>query len=309
MRVLFDATPLQTGHRHRGIGAYARHLLQALLAVDRETEYLLVAHPGPPLGLDLAAARARLITLPRPSLGRLTAFVTHQALLPAVFLRVRADLFHSPGFTAAFSVPGIPWRCPMPLVVTLHDFIPLHVPALSLHKPVNRAWYAWQRRLARRAAALICVSEATRQEALRYVGAAADRLVVVHEGVDRRVFRPRGLTERPGEGLPAALPSTARPYILFVGGDYPNKNRPAALAAFSRIVQATTLPHHLVLVGPDHTSAPELAERYPGLDLRRVHRLAEVTGGELAALYRQADAFLFPSTHEGFGLPLLEAMA
>lgn len=309
MRVLFDATPLQTGHRDRGIGAYARHLLQALFAVDRETEYLLIAHPDPPLALDFGAARTRLIPLPRPNVGRLTAFVTHQALLPALLLRVQADLFHSPGFTAAFSVPGIPWLCPMPLVVTLHDFIPLHLPALSLHKPINRAWYAWQRRLARRATALICVSEATRQEALRFVAPPAERLVVVHEGVDRRVFRPRAPTERPGDGLPTALSSAARPYILFVGGDYANKNRPAALAAFSRLVQATVLPHHLVLVGPDRASAAELAQRYPGLDLRRVHRLPHVTQAELAALYRHADAFLFPSTHEGFGLPLLEAMA
>lgn len=305
MRILIDATPLQTGHRQRGVGTYTRELLRALLALDRENEYRLLAHPdgGQPAGPlpDLAPlpANASLVTLPRPELGRLSSFASHQVALPVLLARLRADLFHSPGFVAAFSVPGVPWRCPLPLVVTLHDFIPLHVPALFNNKAINRWWYRQQMRRASRASRLICVSQATRQDALRFMGVTPERCAVIYEGVDRALFHP--------ETVP--LPSIQAPYVLFIGGDYPNKNRPAALAAFARLTQTTDLPHDLVLVGHDFTGDEELARRYPGLDLRRLRRIQHVSQAELARLYRQADLFLFPSTCEGFGLPVLEAMA
>lgn len=301
MRILIDATPLQTGHQARGVGTYTRELLRALLALDDDNDYRLVVHPdtAPLAALGPLPANASLVTLPRPQLGRLTGFVTHQLALPALLARQQADIFHTPGFVAAFSVPGVPWRCPLPLVVTLHDFLPLHVPALFNDKIVNRWWYRQQMRLARRASQLICVSQATRQDALRVLGVAPERCTVVYEGVDREVFYPE----------PSLLPATEAPYVLFVGGDYPNKNRPAALAAFARLIQGSTLPHHLLLVGQDTTPNEELARRYPGLDLRRVRRLQQVSQAELARLYREADLFLFPSTCEGFGLPVLEAMA
>lgn len=305
MRILFDATPLQTGHRTRGVGTYTRELLRALLALDRENEYLLLAHPdsGQPAGplpeLAPLPPNARLLALPRPPLGRLTAFATHQLWLPALLARQQADIFHAPGFVAAFSVPGVPWRCPLPLVVTLHDFIPLHVPALFNDKAVNRWWYRQQMRLAGRASRLICVSQATRDDALRFMGAAPERCTVVYEGVDRARFHPVDEPELDSE----------TPYVLFVGGDYPNKNRTAALAAFARLAQSTRLPHRLVLVGQDATPDAALARRHPGLDQARVRRMQQVDQAELARLYRQADLFLFPSTCEGFGLPVLEAMA
>ena len=151
MRVLIDATPLQTGHRQRGVGTYTRELLRALLAIDGETEYRLVVHPcaqgaasddtvdrwnqevGGAAGplLDHVPANVSLAILPRPSVGRLTGVASHQLCCRRSCSSEHADLFHSPGFVAAFSVPGVPWHCPQPLVLTLHDFIPLHVPELS----------------------------------------------------------------------------------------------------------------------------------------------------------------------------------
>ncbi len=121
----------------------------------------------------------------------------------------------------------------------------------------------------------------------------------MHEGVDRAVFYP----------LPVDAPPADPPFILFVGGDFPNKNRPVALAAFARLIEQNSLPHRLVLVGADLTPDAELARRYPRLDMTRVERVTQLSQPELARLYRTADVFLFPSTCEGFGLPVLEAMA
>ena len=305
MRILFDATPLQTGHRARGIGTYTRELLRALLALDSDNDYLLVVHGGETelcrdLALSSLPARVALLSLPKPPLGRFTGFASHQAALPLLLRQQKADLFHVPGFVAAFSVPGIPWRVSQPLVVTLHDFLPLRMPELFNDKAINRIWYARQMAAARRAARLICVSQATRADAIEMLAAPADRCVVVHEGVDREVFHPAS-----GSSVTAA----AWPFILFVGGSFANKNRQGALAAFVRLVSASTLPHHLVLVGQDDLPDAALAAAYPGLDVRRVHRLAAVSQDELARLFRDADLFLFPSLSEGFGLPVLEAMA
>lgn len=305
MRILFDATPLQTGHRTRGIGTYTRELLRALLALDRENDFLLVVHGGETqlcrdLTLSSLPPNVTLLSLPRPPLGRLTGFASHQAALPLLLARQQADLFHAPGFVAAFSVPGIPWRVPQPLVVTLHDFLPLRMPELFNDKAINRVWYARQMAAARQAARLICVSQATRVDAIDLLAAPADRCVVVHEGVDRAAFHP---------AMPDSQPASDPPFILFVGGSFANKNRQGALAAFARLTNATTLPHHLVLVGQDDLPDAALAAAHPGLDVRRVRRLAGLSQGELAQFYRAADLFLFPSLSEGFGLPVLEAMA
>ena len=310
MRILIDATPLQTGHRGRGVGTYTRELLRGLLALPATHDYGLIVHPAaagqtsPVAELEPLPPHARLIYLPRPALGRFSAAASHQIFLPRLLAAEAADVFHAPGFVAAFSVPGLPPRSPQRLVVTLHDFLPLRVPALFSGKRLNRWWYRVQRARAAQADHLICVSEATRQDALAFLpGAVAARCTVIHEGVDPAVFHP----PRPGDPAPPLPPDA--PYILFVGGEYANKNRPAALAAFARLAQSTSLPHSLALVGRDDTPPAVWAQRIPGLDLSRIHWIAGASQAELAALYRGASLFVFPSTSEGFGLPVLEAMS
>lgn len=303
MHIFIDATPVQSGHRERGIGTYTRELLRALLAWDRTNRYSLLAYADAQQELAAALgalpANATLIFLPRPPLGRWSSFFSHQIALPRLLAHRQADLFHAPGFVAAFSVAAPPWRCPQPLVITLHDLLPLHLPALYNGKALNRWWYQRQMQRARRAAHLICVSEATRHDAVALMGAEAARCSVVYEGVDRQRFYPAS---------PPPI-ADASPFILFVGGNYPHKNRTAALAAFARLCQTGTLPHRLLLVGPDEQSEAELAQRFPQLDLSRIERRQRAEADELATLYRQADLFLFPSVLEGFGLPVLEAMA
>ncbi|NOZ29660.1 MAG: glycosyltransferase family 4 protein [Chloroflexi bacterium] len=295
MRIVLDITPLDTGHRTRGVGTYMRGLLQGLQALNPPHEWILIAHtPSVQIARPMGA---RIIPLPRPRLGRLTALVTHQILMPIVLSRLDADLVHFPGISAHLSVTGVPWRVPLPFVVTVHDFTPLHMPELLHGRRVNHWWYARQRRWARRAERLICVSRATRDDAVRFLDVPATRCTVIYEGVDTRRFHP------------ADAPRPDPPFILFVGGDFPNKNRDAALQAFARLTRETDLPHRLVLVGPNRRDDAELAARYPGLDLARVTRVPHLAPQELAARYRQADLFLFPSRHEGFGLPVLEAMA
>ncbi|HEY65426.1 MAG TPA: glycosyltransferase family 4 protein [Caldilineae bacterium] len=295
MRILLDVTPLDTGHSARGIGTYVRGLLQGLRALDTPHTWILITHA--PDALPERPSRSVVIRLPRPPLGRLTAFVTHQILMPLWLLRSGADLAHFPGISAHFSVTGLPWRVPLPFVVTLHDFTPLHMPELLHGKRINHWWYARQRSWARWARRWICVSQATRDDAVRFLNVPSERCVVIYEGVDTSLFHP------------ALEPRPDPPIILFVGGDFPNKNRHAVLTAFSRLCQETDLPHRLVLIGPDARDERHLANAYPGLDPSRITCIPSVDRGTLARYFRRADLFVFPSRHEGFGLPVLEAMA
>ncbi len=295
MRIALDVTPLDTGHRTRGVGTYVRGLLSGLKKLDTAHTWLLITHA--PSRLAGLPAHFRPIRLPRPALGRLTAFATHQILMPLLLTRLQADLVHFPGLSAHFSVTGLPWRVPGPFAVTIHDFTPLHIPALMHGKRINAWWYAQQRALARQAAWLICVSQATLDDAIRLLRVPPARCVVIYEGVDTSLFHP-------GDGQKADPP-----FILFIGGDLPNKNQAAVLQAFARLCRETELPHRLVLVGQQAEGNIEHQISALRIEPARVKIILQLSIDELAARYREADLLVFPSRHEGFGLPVLEAMA
>lgn len=295
MRIVFDATPLDTGHSARGIGTYVSGLIQGLRGIDSPHEWLLLSHR--PERQRARWPEAHWVKVPNVNARRLGALISHQIVLPWLLRQLPCDLIHFPSISAHLSVTGLPWHRPTPYVVTIHDLIPLHFPELARAGAINRAWYALQRRWAAAASAVICVSQATREDATKVGGIPGEKCRVVYEGVDLTRFHP------------ATARNEGPPYILFIGGDYPNKNRAAVYRAFERLCQETRLPHRLVLIGPEKQTDQELAARHPGLDLSRVSRIPYVPPDELARRLRLADVFVFPSRYEGFGLPVLEAMA
>jgi glycosyltransferase involved in cell wall biosynthesis len=184
-------------------------------------------------------------------------------------------------------------------VLTLHEAEPF-MPATQIPKALLLWWRVTRRLSVRRASRILTVSEAARQDLVRYMRVCGSRIHVVHLGVDLERFS----REQP----PASAQVESRPYLLWVGRPYPRKDLNTLLGAFARLAE-TGRPERLVLVGPPGWKESELRQTIrrsfkPGRVLR-----SPPAWDELPAWYANASAFVFPSRQETFGLPVLEAMA
>jgi len=204
----------------------------------------------------------------------------------------RPAVFFSPGF-----VPPAPIgrRSAVPIVFTIHDLIHLEIAGES--GVARRAYYRHVvAPAARRAAAVLTVSNDARQRIVERMGADPQRVVVVGNGVSA-AFRPDGPTHH-----------MSGRYLLYIGNHRPHKNVPALLAAMSRLC-ADPAMHDLSLLmsGDPQPMTVRLAERSGIGD--RLAFTGPLDDEELAARYRGAQVLVMPSRQEGFGLPVLEAMA
>ena len=280
-----------------GIGRYTARLATLLprLCPDTEVVGVVARHPteaveGLTRQLGLAR-RPEVMPLPRPLLYDAWN-VLGRPRLPA-----GADVVHAPSL-------AVPPAGGAALVVTVHD-------AASLVHPETysrRGRWFHSRGLAaaaRRADLVVTPSRAAAEEVCAHSDIAPETVRVVPQGVDpvevddadvARVRRRHRLADRP--------------YVLWVGTQEPRKNLGLLVEAFARVVAGHDPPHRLAVVGPAgwlHRPARAL----PGsADLgERLRVVGPVPEDDLHALYRGADVFGFPSLHEGFGLPVLEAMA
>jgi glycosyltransferase involved in cell wall biosynthesis len=283
-RVVVDGRLLH--YNRAGIGRYVRHLYRALAGL---------APPGGCAALDVTVLYARndgkrRLRAAWPK-GRSAWTPAHHRLerwtLALEVARLRPALFHAPDHV-----------CPQPLgwrtVLTVHDLAFRRLP--ETHAPASRAYYAGLERSLRQATRVICVSEATHADLLALAGADPSKVRVVYEAPDP-AYTP--------DGPAAAAP---RPYFLFVGTLEPRKNVAGLLRALATLPPAGR--PELRLVGAAGAGADGLAAAARALGVERdVRFLGRRPTAEVAALYRGALALVYPSLLEGFGLPILEAMA
>lgn len=223
----------------------------------------------------------------RPVVPRVRDFVLAQRVGRGV-----GEVWHSTYYTS----PGA-WRGPR--VVTVYDMIHERLTDL-FNRPGDSRFRADKRRCVQQADAVICISETTRQDVLHFHAPDPSVLHVIPLGYSA-IFRPL----RPSDGDPAGV--GGQPFLLYVGTRLPRYKFFDGLAqAYSQWLHQRDVS--LVLVGPPWVAGEErfLAD----LGVReRVHLLASVDDATLCRLYNQALAFVYPSHYEGFGIPLLEAMA
>jgi glycosyltransferase involved in cell wall biosynthesis len=308
-----------------GDGTYVRHLVRALSAgagldttrpaaaagpgaADREAvQYVLFAAPWNAAALEPLGPRATLVVCPVPAGSFVLRALWEQLVLPRFVARASLDVFHAP-------VNVAPLRTACPLVLTLHEHFPF---AADVRMPValRGYWRLFRQAAARRAAAIIAVSQVSAAAVIHAMGLPPGKVRVIHHGLSPVYLEAStaplvtpGAPAPPGPDPAPPLPGLAPGYLLWVGRTYPSKNVPVLLHAFQRLVRH--MPARLVLVGRPGWDEPRVARLVRRLGLAGdVVRLGPCDEHTLRRLYRHAAALAMPSTHESFGFPVLEAMA
>ncbi len=291
MRIVLDARKLHDF----GIGTYIRNLVTGLGALDATSDYVLLTKPGDADAASAAGPNFRTVVERAKPYS-----VAEQWRIPMAVARARADLLHEPHYV----LPPLT-RCRT--VVTIHDCIHLRFPEYLPGKAAFFYAHTMMRLAARKADRVLTVSEASKRDILHYTGVPADKVTVIHNGLDARF---------------AAAPDAAaidrvrqrfqldHPFVLYVGNIKPHKNLERLIAAFAAARPAGPDGLKLVVIGDETSNYPSVRQAVHRHRLdKHVRFFGFLPAPTLVVFYRLAQAFVFPSLYEGFGLPPLEAMA
>jgi len=295
MLLAVDATALPPSPV--GAGQYIIHLIRALPQVAGDARFLVYVQPH---GRELIGLPENGILrfAPVPRMAPAHRLVWEQTAFPALLRRSGADVLLSPHYT-------MPLSKPLPQVVVFHDMTFFLYP--RLHVPGKRYFFRWMIRLsARRADRLLAVSESTRRDAIRLGGAPPGKITATPLGVTPD-FRPIEDAARL-EAVRARYRLPTR-FVLFVGLLEPRKNLSGLLRAFQRV--ALACPEvSLVVVGRKGWMYEQALSLVDALHLTpQVHFTGYVAQEDLPLVYNLSEVVAYPSLYEGFGLPVLEAMA
>jgi glycosyltransferase involved in cell wall biosynthesis len=277
--------------RFPGIGRYIVNLASALKRVSPDLDLTLMRDPS------VTAQRLTLPDLPALDCAVSPFALSQQWRVRSILHRSCAALYHSPYYLMPYW-PGVA------AVFTCHDLIPL---ILGNHfRARQRLIYRYTHQLALNTArTTIAVSHSTKKDLQRCFNVRPDRIVVIHEGVDEH-FKPPSRTAIERVRYKYALPDR---YVLYCGSNKPHKNVPRLVEAWARPAFRDQ-DAALVIAGHWDERYPEAKQVAERLGLLGVVRFCgPVQDAELPALYGGAELFVFPSEYEGFGLPVLEAMA
>lgn len=298
MRIAIDYTPGIV--QRAGIGRYTRNLVQALIEADHTDQFTLFSseratstYPFP----RAANVRPRVV-----GVGNRNATIIWQRLnlpLPAELVMGRADVLHGPDYI-------LPPALNTPRVVTIHDLAFLTNPECALPSLVEYLTRVTPRAI-RRADRVIAVSQRTADDLVERLRVPREKIRVIHLGVDSAFNPGRDPTQE--ERLRKRLGIT-QPFLLAVGTIEPRKNYEGLIAAFARATRMPDGPPLLVIVGRKGWLYDGVFAAVDTYDVRdRVLFLDFVADGDLPTLYHAAKALAMPSIYEGFGIPVVEAMA
>lgn len=293
MLIAFDGTTLTPGRT--GVGYYSEHLLQHLAReVAISGDEIVVVSNKP---IDTQA--------PLPKHVRVHGGHRFPVRIGWMQMRAARALQALQPDMAHFTNGMMPLASPVPTVVTVHDMSLRLYPRchpmrrLLLNRPLMHV-------AIRQASLVVTVSHSARRDLLRLHGVAPDRVSVVHEAASP-VFRP--IADRLQLDDMRARYGLPERFILYVGTIEPRKNLTRLMTAFAQ-ARASGVRHHLVCVGPYGWASRDLSTCIERLGIRDlVHFTGYAPFEHLPALYNLADFFVFPSLYEGFGLPVVEAMA
>lgn len=329
MKIVLDLQACQGESHDRGIGRYSWALAQAMLRCGGDKhEFWVALNAAFPQSVE--SLRRQLGNTLLPS-ERIVAWQTEgpvascdvgseqrlehglavrEAFLDALrpdFVHI-ASLFEGMNDDSLHSIPASARTAPT--AVTLYDLIPLLNRVHYLPNPIARDWYYRQLDSLRRARLLLAISESSRMEAIECLGWPENQVVNISSAVDTK-FRRIELDVATAAALKQKF-GLHRPFVMCAGVVEVRKNVDALIRAFTALPRELRSAHQLLLVGKvgahDHLRFVELL-RKAGLQADAVVMTGFVDDEDLIGLYNLCKLFVFPSWHEGFGLPALEAMA
>jgi glycosyltransferase involved in cell wall biosynthesis len=282
-----------------GVGHYTFELANALASVAPQDEFSLIS-PLPYLDTRDDAIEQPLqpnLRLTEAKVNRFSRRRWWAIGLPLYLQRTRLDLFHGTNY-------DVPLWNRLPTVATIHDLSIFLYPEMHEQEVVRRA-----RRLmptmARRATMIITPSESVKREVCEWLKIEPDKVTAIPHAA-RRTFRPATTAETAGVSGRLQL---ADNFILYVGTIEPRKNLLMLVRALEEIYRATDLRPQLVITGKVGWLTEEFFSYLKDVDIReRVHFTGYLSDSDLRAVYSLCGVFVYPSSYEGFGLPLLEAM-
>jgi glycosyltransferase involved in cell wall biosynthesis len=294
-RVLIDATAVPADRG--GVGRYVDSLVSAL--DDGGARFTVVCQPRDARLYGALAPGSRVVPTAQSTSTRTARLTWEQTTFPRLIRRLGVDVVHSPHYT-------MPLASPAASVVTLHDAT--FFTDAVLHSSVKARFFrAWTTTALRRATLCVVPSQATANELVRVAHARASDFEIIQHGVDAERFHPPSPAEIRAARDAVGLGDT--PYVAFLGALEPRKNVPALIRGFAQAVAGRPNPPALVLAGqPGWDSQVENAlDAVP-------HRLRVIRAGylpfeTLAGFLGGSELVAYPSLGEGFGLPVLEAMA
>lgn len=290
------------GRGKTGIGQYVFALTRAMLAQGASHQFVLFVLEEDLSLFDFAKGRAELIPVPEQFRSAVKDIRWHHTQLPALVRELKLDVMHTPSYRRML------WRKTCPLVATIHDLAPFRV---SGKYDWKRMFYGKvvARQLARRQDAIIAISENTASDIREFFGAPANKMTVVHNGIEHARFVPDASGQAKADV--AKRFGLAKPFLLYVARlEHPGKNHVRLIEAFTKFKAAAGSDWQLALAGSDWHNAEvihaAIKQSSAAADIRA---LGFVGDPDLPRLYQAADGFVFPSLYEGFGMPPIEAMA
>jgi glycosyltransferase involved in cell wall biosynthesis len=291
MRIAIDARKL----RDFGIGTYLRNILIELSRLDRSTEYVVLCRPDDVESGEVLGANFRMVPETAPPYS-----IAEQFRIPLALAREGVRLVHEPHYVLPPLV-----RCRS--VVTIHDCIHLMFPEYLPNKLAHVYAKGSMWTASRKADRILTVSEASKRDILRFFKVRPEKVVVVYNAIDERFLAPPDETRM---DLVRQRYQLDHPFVLYVGNIKPHKNIERLIAAFGRARSQCHDDLKLIIIGDEISKYPALRQSVHKHKLdKHVRFLGFQPMETLAAFYRLARAFVFPSLYEGFGLPPLEAMA
>lgn len=324
MRLLMDLFPCQTGSRFRGIGRYALSLAQAMACESRGHEFRITANALYPESVETIRQKfldrlppGHLSVYSQPARESFPDKHTFEAVSSAVIHRAyqaiapNAILYASPfeGWQEQ-GIVALP-NGPLPgglRVALLYDFIPWLFPEYHFAPmPGYEAWYVKRLGALQKFDLLLAISEATRRDAIEILGIPADRVVNI-SGAAEAIFARKKFTAEDVRAITSRF-GIVRPFVLYTGNVDYRKNLDGMLDAFARLPRDVRHQHQLVLTQVGDEDLLHKRLRQLALGDNEVVVAGRVDDADLVALYNLCRIFVFPSLYEGFGLPIIEAMA